>query len=202
MGPGEQRPEWGQTSNGPLRGPRGLPLAHSDTVDETRRDFLFVATGAMAVVGVGAVAWPLIDQMNPDASVLSLSSIEVDFEAVEVGQAITVMWRGKPVFIRHRTAEEIKVAEETPLDVLPDPETDMARIERPEWLVVIGICTHLGCIPKGQSIGDERGEYGGWFCPCHGSHYDTAGRIRKGPAPKNLYLPPYAFLTDTSIKIG
>jgi len=156
----------------------------------------------MGVVGIGAIAWPLIDQMNPDASVLSLSSIEVDFEAVEVGQAITVMWRGKPIFIRHRTAEEIRVAEETPLDILPDPETDMARIERSQWLIVIGICTHLGCIPKGQSIGDERGEYGGWFCPCHGSHYDTAGRIRKGPAPKNLYLPPYAFLTDTSIKIG
>ncbi len=177
-------------------------MAQSDTVDETRRDFLFVATGAMGVVGIGAIAWPLIDQMNPDASVLSLSSIEVDFEAVEVGQAITVMWRGKPIFIRHRTAEEIRVAEETPLDILPDPETDMARIERSQWLIVIGICTHLGCIPKGQSIGDERGEYGGWFCPCHGSHYDTAGRIRKGPAPKNLYLPPYAFLTDTSIKIG
>ena len=177
-------------------------MAHSDTVDETRRDFLFVATGAMAVVGAGAVAWPLIDQMNPDASVLSLSTIEVDFEAVEVGQAITVMWRGKPIFIRHRTAEEIKAAEDTPLADLPDPETDMARIEKPEWLIVIGICTHLGCVPKGQGIGDERGEYGGWFCPCHGSHYDTAGRIRKGPAPKNLYLPPYAFLTDTSIKIG
>jgi len=177
-------------------------VAQSETVDETRRDFLFVATGAMAVVGAGAIAWPLIDQMNPDASVLSLSSIDVDFEAVEVGQAITVMWRGKPIFIRHRTAEEIRQAEETPLEALPDPETDMARIERAQWLIVIGICTHLGCIPKGQSIGDERGEYGGWFCPCHGSHYDTAGRIRKGPAPKNLYLPPYVFLTDTSIKIG
>jgi len=156
----------------------------------------------MAVVGAGAIAWPLIDQMNPDASVLSLSTIEVGFEDIEVGQAITVIWRGKPIFIRRRTADEIKVAEDTPLDVLPDPETDMARIERPEWLVLIGICTHLGCIPKGQSIGDERGEYDGWFCPCHGSHYDTSGRIRKGPAPKNLYVPPYAYVSDTRIKIG
>lgn len=156
----------------------------------------------MAVVGAGAIAWPLIDQMNPDASVLSLSSIEVGFEDIDVGQAITVVWRGKPIFIRRRTPEEIQVAVETPMEDLPDPETDMARIERPEWLVLIGICTHLGCIPKGQAIGDERGDWGGWFCPCHGSHYDTSGRIRKGPAPKNLYVPPYAYLSDTRIKIG
>ncbi|MCL4141491.1 UNVERIFIED_CONTAM: hypothetical protein GTU68_006502 [Idotea baltica] len=140
--------------------------------------------------------------MNPDASVLSLSSTEVNLEAVEVGQAITIMWRGKPVFIRHRTAEEITTAENTSLDDLPDPQTDDARVEQPAWLVLLGICTHLGCVPKGQSIGDTRGDFGGWFCPCHGSHYDTSGRIRRGPAPTNLVVPPYEFLSDTRIKIG
>ena len=191
-------------------------MAHSDTVDENRRDFLFVATGAMAAVGAAAVVWPLIHQMNPDASVLSLSSIEVDLDAVEIGQAITVMWRGKPVFIRRRTDDEIQIAEKTPLDDLPDQLADNANMGadatatdanrviegHAQWLVLIGICTHLGCVPKGQSIGDERGEYGGWFCPCHGSHYDTSGRIRKGPAPRNLDVPPYAFVSDTKIKIG
>jgi ubiquinol-cytochrome c reductase iron-sulfur subunit len=191
-------------------------LAHSDSVDDNRRDFLFVATGSMAAVGVAAVVWPLIDQMNPDASVLSLASTEVDLEPIEVGQAITVMWRGKPVFIRRRTGEEIEAARATPLDDLPDPLADNANLPasapatdvnrvidgNEQWLVLVGVCTHLGCVPKGQSIGDARGDYGGWFCPCHGSHYDTAGRIRKGPAPKNLAVPPYVYESDTRIKIG
>jgi len=191
-------------------------LAHSDSVDDNRRDFLFVATGSMAAVGVAAVVWPLIDQMNPDASVLSLASTEVDLEPIEVGQAITVMWRGKPVFIRRRTGEEIEAARATPLDDLPDPLADNANLPasapatdvnrvidgNEQWLVLVGVCTHLGCVPKGQSIGDARGDYGGWFCPCHGSHYDTAGRIRKGPAPRNLAVPPYVYESDTRIKIG
>lgn len=190
-----------------------------DTLDSdttTRRDFMTVWAGVFAAVGAGALLWPLIDQMNPDASALSLASIDVDLSPIEVGQAITVMWRGKPVFIRHRTAEEIEGAKTVPVSALPDP---LARNENlPEdspavdwnraseghenWLVMIGICTHLGCIPKGQRAGDLKGEFEGWFCPCHGSHYDTAGRIRKGPAPRNLEVPPYSFLTASKIEIG
>ncbi len=172
-------------------------MSHSDTGEPTRRDFLYIATGSFAAVGAAAVAWPLIDQMNPDASVRALASIEVDISAIEVGQSVTVKWRGNPVFIRHRTAEEIKAAEETPLEDLPDPEPDSARVKKPEWLIQIGVCTHLGCVPLGLA-----GEYNGWFCPCHGSHYDTSGRIRKGPAPTNLPIPEYEFVTDTQVKIG
>jgi ubiquinol-cytochrome c reductase iron-sulfur subunit len=163
--------------------------------DPTRRDFLMVATGAMAAVGGIATAWPFINNLNPAADTLALSSIEVNVQPIAVGQAVTVKWRGKPVFIRHRTPEEIKEAEAVKLSELPDPQTDNARVTdtakkvRPEWLILIGVCTHLGCVPL-----FGRGPYGGWFCPCHGSVYDTAGRIRKGPAPKNLYLPDYAFL--------
>lgn len=167
-----------------------------------KRDFLKLTTAAMAAVGVGAFAWPFIDSMNPSADVLALSSTEVDFAPIEVGQAITVMWRGKPIFIRHRTAEEIKEAEAVPLSELPDPQTDQSRAPRSQWLVMIGICTHLGCVPLGQKPTDPKGEYGGWFCPCHGSVYDTSGRIRKGPAPRNLEIPPYTFLTDSTIRIG
>ncbi len=176
-------------------------MSDTDQPEATRRDFLYIATGAFAAGSVFAV-WPLIDQMNPDASVLALSSIEVDLSPVEVGQNMTVKWRGSPIFIRRRGAEEIKEAVAVPLEDLPDPEPDSVRAEKPEWLIMVGICTHLGCIPKGQSIGDERGEYGGWFCPCHGSHYDTAGRIRKGPAPTNLVIPPIVYLEETKIKIG
>ncbi len=172
-------------------------MSQSDTGEPTRRDFLYIATGSFAAVGAAAVAWPFIDQMNPDASVRALASIDVDISAIEVGQSITVNWRGNPVFIRHRTAEEIKSAEETPLEELPDPEPDSARVKKPEWLIQIGVCTHLGCVPLGLA-----GEYNGWFCPCHGSHYDTSGRIRKGPAPTNLPIPEYEFVTDTQIKIG
>ena len=163
----------------------------------TRRDFLYIASGAFGAVAIGAAVWPLIDQMNPSADVLALSTTEVDLSAIEVGQSITVKWQGKPVFIRHRTPAEIAEAESVDVDKLPDPATDESRVEKPEWLVMIGVCTHLGCVPLGQ-----KGDFDGWFCPCHGSHYDTSGRIRKGPAPANLVIPPYAFLSDTTIKIG
>ena len=172
--------------------------------DPNRRDFLFVTTGAVAAVGGAAAVWPLIDQMNPDASVMALASIEIDISSIEEGQSVTFKWRGQPIFVRHRTAEEIEEARSVPLEELIDPETDAERVVEgyEQWLVAIGICTHLGCVPLGQKPGEERGEYNGWFCPCHGSHYDTAGRIRKGPAPKNLVLPPFEFLSDTLIKIG
>ncbi|RIK92589.1 MAG: ubiquinol-cytochrome c reductase iron-sulfur subunit [Proteobacteria bacterium] len=163
----------------------------------TRRDFLYVAGGAFAAVGAAAAAWPLIDQMNPSADVLALSSTEVDLSNIEVGQSITVMWRGKPVFIRHRTEQEIAEAAAVNVASLPDPQTDAERAMKPEWLIMVGVCTHLGCVPLGQ-----RGDYNGWFCPCHGSHYDTSGRIRKGPAPLNLEIPAYEFLDDTTVKIG
>ncbi len=174
----------------------------SDNDDVARRDFLMVAAGSVAGVGGACALWPLIDQMNPDASAKALASIEVDLSPIKDGQAITIMWRGKPIFIRKRTADDIKAAQEIPVSDLPDPEADTDRVQNDEWLVLIGICTHLGCIPRGQAAGDVHGDFGGWFCPCHGSHYDTSGRIRKGPAPKNLAVPPYKFLTDTKIKIG
>ncbi len=180
----------------------GGSSGHAAGDGETRRDFLYLTAGAVGAVGTAAAIWPLIDSMNPAADVLALASTEVDISAVEVGQAITVTWRGKPVFIRHRTPEEIAEAEDTPLDDLPDPVPDAERVEKPEWLVMVGVCTHLGCVPLGQKPNDPKGEYGGWFCPCHGSHYDTSGRIRKGPAPTNLVIPEYAFLSDSVVKIG
>ena len=163
----------------------------------TRRDFIHVLTGAVGGIAVGAAIWPMIDQMNPSADILALTTTEVDISQIEVGQSITVFWQKKPVFIRHRTEMEILEAEATPLSELKDPQTDQSRVEKPEWLIMVGICTHLGCIPIG-----ERGEYGGWFCPCHGSHYDTSGRIRKGPAPTNLVVPDYVFDGDDKIIIG
>ena len=169
---------------------------------EDRRDFLLIATSTVGAVGVALAAWPFIDFMNPSADVLALSSTEVDLSPVEVGQAITVVWQGKPVFVRRRTAEEIEAAEAVPMGDLIDPEADAARVQKAEWLIMVGVCTHLGCIPLGQRSGAPKGEFGGWFCPCHGSHYDTSGRIRKGPAPKNLVIPPYEFLEDTTIRIG
>lgn len=173
-------------------------------MDEGRRDFLYMATGAMGAVGLAASVWPFIDTMNPAADTLALSSTEVNLEPIEEGQSITVVWRGKPTFIRRRTAEEIEEARSVPLDDLPDPQADADRVKdgKDEWLVLVGVCTHLGCIPLGQKAGDLKGDYDGWFCPCHGSHYDTSGRIRKGPAPLNLEVPPYEFLSDTRIKIG
>ena len=175
----------------------------SDGMQEPgRRDFIVVATYAMGAVGAGAVAWPLIDQMNPAADTLALASTEVDVSKIAMGQAITVTWRGKPVFIRHRTPDEIARANAIDGAELRDPQEDEARVQRPELLVVVGVCTHLGCVPLGQKTGDVKGDYDGWFCPCHGSHYDTSGRIRRGPAPTNLEVPPYAFLSDNVIRIG
>mgnify|MGYP006271747367 CR=1 FL=1 len=159
---------------------------------------LFIATGAVGAVGVGSVAWPFIHQMNPDASTIAAGApIEVDLSAIPEGSSVTVKWRGKPIFVRHRTPKEIKEAVDVALAQLPDPQADAQRVKKPEWLVVIGVCTHLGCIPLGH-----QGEYDGWFCPCHGSAYDTSGRIRKGPAPKNLEVPNYAFASDTKLTIG
>lgn len=165
--------------------------------EPTRRDFLYIATGAVGAVGAGALAWPFIDQLNPDASVKALASIEVDISAIDEGAAVTVTWRGKPVFIRHRSATEIAAASEVNIEELRDPQTDAARVQKPEWLIMVGVCTHLGCVPLGQ-----KGDFGGWFCPCHGSHYDTSGRVRKGPAPLNLAIPEYVFLDDNRVKIG
>ena len=178
------------------------PTTTHEEVDGPRRDFLLISTTTLGVAGVAIAAWPFIDSINPAKDVLALASTEVDLSAVEEGMAITVMWRGKPVFIRHRTAEEITMAEEVNVDELRDPQADADRVQKPEWLIAVGVCTHLGCIPSGQNLGDSRGDFGGWYCPCHGSHYDTSGRIRKGPAPFNLKVPPYTFTDDTSIVIG
>ena len=178
------------------------PTNTAGEVEGPRRDFLLITTSALGVAGVAAAAWPFIDSINPAKDVLALSSTEVDLSKVEVGMAITVMWRGKPVFIRHRTDKEIEMAQDVKVDDLRDPQTDKDRVKKPEWLIVVGICTHLGCIPSGQNPGDDRGEFGGWYCPCHGSQYDTSGRIRKGPAPFNLHVPPYKFTSDETIKIG
>ena len=171
-------------------------------VDGRRRDFIVVASYAMAGIGAAAVAWPLIDQMNPAADTLALASIEVDISKIDIGQSITVKWRGKPVFIRHRTEDEINTAQSVELSQLKDPQLDVDRASNPKYLVMIGVCTHLGCVPLGQKTGEIKGEYDGWFCPCHGSHYDSSGRIRKGPAPVNLEIPPYTFETESLIKIG
>ncbi len=182
------------------------------TPEHSRRDFLYIATGTAGVVGAAIAAWPFIDQMRPDASTLALSTVEVDVSSLEPGMSLTVKWRGKPVFIRHRTDKEVEEARATPIEELKDPlarnanlpddaqANDLSRSAgegRENWLVMIGVCTHLGCIPLGQS-----GEYGGWFCPCHGSSYDTAGRIRKGPAPENMAVPVFTFTSDTTIRIG
>ena len=174
-----------------------------ETVPLKRRDFLFVATGAVATVGSALTVWPLIDSMNPDASVLSFASIEVDLGPVEVGQRISVRWRGGPVFIVRRTAAEIVQARADDGNPgLIDPAADSSRAKQAEWLVVVGVCTHLGCIPLGQSGEDPRSEYGGWFCACHGSKYDISGRVRLGPAPRNLDVPPYEFLSAGRVRIG
>ncbi len=166
---------------------------------KSRRDFIVLTASATAAVGAASFAWPLVDSLNPSADVLALSSTEVDLSSIEKGQSIRIMWRGKPVFVRRRTDAEIEAARNENIADLPDPEADSARVKegKDEWLVLVGVCTHLGCVPLGY-----KGDFGGWFCPCHGSHYDTSGRIRKGPAPKNLLVPPYEFLSDNLIKIG
>jgi ubiquinol-cytochrome c reductase iron-sulfur subunit len=168
----------------------------------TRRDFLSIAATAFAGVGAAIAVWPLIDSMNAAKDTLALSTTEVDLAPVQLGQRLTVKWRGNPVFIDHRTPDEIKAANAVDVASLRDPQTDSERVKKPEWLVMVGVCTHLGCVPLGQKPTDNRGEYGGWFCPCHGSQYDTSGRIRQGPAPKNLEIPKYDFTSDTTIKIG
>ena len=187
-------------------------MSATEIEDPNRRDFLYVATGMAGVVGAGALAWPFIDQMRPDASTLALSTVEVDVSSLEPGMSLTAKWRGKPVFIRNRTPEEIEAAKAVKLDELKDPlarnaniasdapATDVDRSAgegKENWLVMVGVCTHLGCIPLGQ-----QGDFGGWFCPCHGSHYDTAGRIRKGPAPENMAVPHFEFISDTKVRIG
>ena len=171
--------------------------AHGE--DPSRRDFIYIASMAVAAGGAAAIAWPFIDQMNPSADTLALASIEFDLSKVAAGQQVTVKWRGKPLFVRNRTAAEIASAVKDDNAALKDPQTDAERVKpgKAQWLVLIGSCTHLGCVP---TFGG--GDYGGWFCPCHGSHYDTSGRIRKGPAPLNLAVPEYAFLSDTKVKIG
>ena len=164
---------------------------------KTRRDFLTTVTATVGAVGVGSAILPIINQMNPDSSVKALASIEVDISRVKKGQEITVLWRGKPVFIKRRSKEEIEKAQKVNLKDLKHPEEDKIRVKKAEWLVVLGVCTHLGCVPIGG-----KGDYDGWFCPCHGSHYDTSGRIRLGPAPTNLEVPKYKFVGTDKIKIG
>lgn len=167
--------------------------------DPNRRDFIYILTGAAAVGAAGAVAWPLIDQLNPAADTLALASLEYDLSKVALGQEVTIAWRKQPVFIRHRTPKEIAEAKAADHGALKDPQPDSARVKagHEEWLILLASCTHLGCVPT-----FAQGEYGGWLCPCHGSVYDTSGRIRKGPAPKNLGVPDYAFLSSTRVKIG
>ncbi len=174
-------------------------VEHEEEV--TRRDFLYVATGAVGAVGAASVVWPLVDQMNPSADVLALASVEVDLSTIPEGQTVKILWRGKPIFIRHRTAKEIARGIAGNNDPMVDPANDQDRAVKPQWLIMVGICTHLGCVPL-ENTEFQLGEHGGWYCPCHGSDYDIAGRIRKGPAPRNLDLPEYTYLTDTTVKIG
>lgn len=167
-----------------------------------RRDFLQLVATTVGSVGVACALWPFIDSMNPAADTLADSTIEVDLSDIPLGQGKTVLWQGSPVFIRHRTPTEIQEAQSVPLNTLLDSEPDEKRVKKPEWLVVMGVCTHLGCVPTGQKPTDPRGEYRGWLCPCHGSQFDISGRVRQGPAPKNLSVPPYTFVDDKTIKIG
>lgn len=174
----------------------------TSSTKKTRRDFLMLTSAAVGGVGGAAFLWPLINSFNPAADTLAQATVDIDLSPLQPGQAITVMWQGKPLFIRHRTPEEIKSMEQIDWTTLPDPESDAKRVQKPQWLVVVGICTHLGCVPTGQKPTENRGTFGGWFCPCHGSNYDVSGRIRKGPAPRNLDVPPYKFLSDTMIRVG
>lgn len=170
--------------------------------DPDRRDVLVMTAGSFAAVGGAFALWPFIDSMNPSADAVAGAKTDVDLAPIALGQRITIIWRGKPVFIARRTPEQIALAEKDNAASLPDPATDQSRVQRPEWLVVVGICTHLGCIPQGQSPTSLHGDFGGWFCSCHGSQYDLSGRIRRGPAPRNLEVPPYRFTSNTRIVIG
>ncbi len=201
------------TSSSDEQGCSGHCLCSSDQDEkdaQSRREFLAYTAGAMGAVGAATAAWPLINSMNPAADTLAMSTTEVDVSKLKVGDSMTVVWRGKPVFIRRRTQAEIDEANAVDVSTLRDPESDAERFKQSviggkfdaEWLVVIGVCTHLGCVPLGQKPTDPHGEFDGWFCPCHGSQYDSAARIRKGPAPKNLEVPPYSFTDATHIKIG
>jgi ubiquinol-cytochrome c reductase iron-sulfur subunit len=178
---------------------------NTQAAEPTRRDMLFLATGAMGAVGVAGLAIPFVRQLAPNAQTVAAGApIEVDLSPVAEGQAIKLFWRGKLIFVRHRTKGEIEEAQKVNLASLPDPQADAARVKagKEQFLVVYGSCTHLGCVPLGNAAGDNRGDFNGWFCPCHGSHYDTSGRIRKGPAPLNLPVPEYTFLSDDKIRIG
>jgi ubiquinol-cytochrome c reductase iron-sulfur subunit len=176
---------------------RPLPSMSSEPAsNRARRDFLFVGAGAAAGIATGSLAWPIVDLANP-GELIGGSAIEVDLTAIQPGQIVTLKWQGKPIFIRHRTESEIEAARNTPLTDLSDPQKDEDRVKSPEWLVVVGLCTHLGCVPLGHL-----GEYGGWFCPCHSSVFDTSGRVRRGPAPRNMEVPEYVFLSDAKLKIG
>ncbi len=189
-------------------------MADTTAPEPTRRDFIYVATGAVAAVGGVLAAWPFIDQMNPSSAVLALASIEVDISSVQVGQQVVFKYRGHPLFVRRRTPAEIAQAKAVPISELIDPlarnanlpdsaqATDADRASNPEYLIVIGVCTHLGCTPTVSTPQDPQGEYGGWLCHCHGSQYDVAGRVRHGPAPQNLAVPPYSFISPTKIKVG
>lgn len=181
-----------------------MPETHDTHHGVARRDFIYVATGAFAAAGAAVAVWPMVNQMNPSADVLALASVEADISQVKPGQAIKVPWRGKPVFIRHLTPAEIAAADKVATSDLRDPQTlaDRTKPGKTQWLITLGVCTHLGCIPLGSGDGENRGDFGGYFCPCHGSHYDTAARIRKGPAPKNLEVPQYAFKSDSVVEIG
>ena len=179
-------------------------ITHEDTVDEGKRDFIYLATGAVAAAGAGALVWPFVAQMGKAADTLALGSVEINIGGIPVGSQVKTLWRGKPVFVRHRTPEEIAAAQAVDVASLPDPQTDAERLVpgvdgnlRPEILVMVGVCTHFGCIPVG-----EQGDYDGWYCPCHGSHYDTSGRIRKGPAPTNMAVPTYSYVSENAIKVG
>ena len=174
----------------------------TDNPDNKRRDFLQLSTISIGAVGTAAFIWPFLKSMNPAEDTIALGTTEVDVSAIEEGQSVTVKWRGKPVFIKHRTKKEINEAREVNLIDLRDPQKDEDRVLKPEWLIVVGVCSHLGCIPLGQKESDTKGDFNGWFCPCHGSHYDHSGRIRKGPAPSNLEVPNYKFLSDKVIRIG
>lgn len=194
-----------------MPGERRMPVSNTEDHGGSRRDFLYYATGAAGVVATGAAVWPLVNQMNPSADVKALASIFVDVSGVETGTQLTVKWRGKPVFIRHRDDKDIELARSVKLSELVDPlaENENLKHDAPatdenrtldkegKWLVMMGVCTHLGCVPLGNA-----GDFGGWFCPCHGSHYDSAGRIRKGPAPRNLEIPIAKFEDEKTIKLG
>ena len=174
----------------------------ADNPDNKRRDFLQLSTISIGAVGTAAFIWPFLKSMSPAEDTLALGTTEVDVSLIEEGQSITVKWRGKPVFIRKRKKDEIDEAKTVNIADLKDPEEDINRVKKDEWLVLVGVCTHLGCVPLGQKLTDSKGEYNGWYCPCHGSHYDTAGRIRKGPAPKNLDIPNAEFINEEVIRIG